>query len=361
MHKTRQQLKHEHNQQAIEHTRKRIQREERLYTKQVTQTNAGNIWEELHDIADAHRRFMRREFLKALRDLDEQAQGRISFIRRQIDAGDEASIQRAIDAVPWSRLEENVQEIRGPFNSIFQDVGEDVAPLWTEAVREIRGRLRADEAEILLAFDETNPRAIEYLDSRLAKLGQNFSSQGQRGVLQVIRRGFKEQLTRRQMSAELARKGFFGMNRHQMMNQLKMKMRLTKQVQAGDMSQRAANNILDNAVERRVRNRAEMIARTETIRTSNAGQQAIWETAEKEGFIDSDRTSRIWIATADDRTCPICLDLDGQRVGLHDNFSSSPSTGFGVTEQIPPAHPRCRCALGLVTTPHRQRSPKVFA
>ena len=109
MHKTRQQLKHEHEQEAIEHARKRIQREERLYTKQVTQTDAGNIWEELHDIADAHRRFMRREFLKALRDLDDQAQGRISFIRRQIDAGDEASIQRAIDAVPWSRLEENVQ------------------------------------------------------------------------------------------------------------------------------------------------------------------------------------------------------------------------------------------------------------
>lgn len=72
-------------------------------------------------------------------------------------------------------------------------------------------------------------------------------------------------------------------------------------------------------------NRTQMIARTEIIRSSNLGAQVVYERNKDilKGWT--------WKATNDDRTCPICGDLDGQNY----TFDS------GVVP--PPAHPSCRC------------------
>jgi SPP1 gp7 family putative phage head morphogenesis protein len=73
-------------------------------------------------------------------------------------------------------------------------------------------------------------------------------------------------------------------------------------------------------------NRTQMIARTEIIRTSNLGSHAVYEANKDllEGWT--------WIATNDDRTCPVCGDLDNK------NFT------FKSNRNPPPAHPSCRCS-----------------
>jgi hypothetical protein len=110
-------------------------------------------------------------------------------------------------------------------------------------------------------------------------------------------------------------------------------------------------------VERRaaklLRERAEMIARTELIQASNMGQQITWTTAADQGLIP--RTAyKEWIATGDDRTCPICMNMDGTRVPYNESYTvttrfdsqgAALATAASVT---PPAHPRCRCAMVLV-------------
>lgn len=71
--------------------------------------------------------------------------------------------------------------------------------------------------------------------------------------------------------------------------------------------------------------RLEMIARTEILRGSNMGAMAIYQA-------NPDVLSGwSWLATKDERTCPICGELDGQ------------SFDFDSTQGAPPAHPRCRC------------------
>ncbi|HEX9834466.1 MAG TPA: phage minor head protein [Mycobacterium sp.] len=76
--------------------------------------------------------------------------------------------------------------------------------------------------------------------------------------------------------------------------------------------------------------RARMIAQTEVIRAYNHG---LYLTAKHSGL--SDRKQ--WLGgQADD----FCLDLDGEIVGIDDNFSTGDSQ--------PPLHPRCRCALAFL-------------
>lgn len=76
-------------------------------------------------------------------------------------------------------------------------------------------------------------------------------------------------------------------------------------------------------------NRTQMIARTEILRTSNLGSLAVYEQNKDvlKGWT--------WLATNDDRTCPICGELDGK------------TFEFGKGRNPPPAHPSCRCG----TTP----------
>ncbi len=72
--------------------------------------------------------------------------------------------------------------------------------------------------------------------------------------------------------------------------------------------------------------RTQMIARTEIIRSSNLGSLAIYEQNKDvlKGWT--------WTATNDDRTCPVCGELDGKTFSFESNRTP------------PPAHPSCRCS-----------------
>jgi hypothetical protein len=88
--------------------------------------------------------------------------------------------------------------------------------------------------------------------------------------------------------------------------------------------------------------RAEVIARTETMTAANAGQQEAWEQAVADGLLTG-QENRVWIVTPDDRLCPICAPMEDVEAGMNEEFNVD---GDQVSE--PPAHPRCRCTLGLV-------------
>jgi SPP1 gp7 family putative phage head morphogenesis protein len=98
--------------------------------------------------------------------------------------------------------------------------------------------------------------------------------------------------------------------------------------------------------ERLRRQRAETIARTETLNAANAGQQALWNEAGRVGLVDRARAWKEWIVTPDDRLCVLCEQMEGARVRVDDEFS----TPRGSLEH-PPMHPRCRCAMGLSFDP----------
>jgi hypothetical protein len=94
---------------------------------------------------------------------------------------------------------------------------------------------------------------------------------------------------------------------------------------------------------RRLQNvRAINIARTETIRGSNEGLRQTWDQAQTAGLIGAS-AQREWIASTD--ACPICIGLDGNKVGIDEPFFSAV---LGTEVMAPPAHPSCRCTQGMI-------------
>jgi hypothetical protein len=107
-----------------------------------------------------------------------------------------------------------------------------------------------------------------------------------------------------------------------------------------------AERMVQRFAERMLNYRARNIARTESIRASVAGQQELWRQAVGQGLLKPERTRKKWIVTPDDRLCPICRPIPGRNKGgvrLDESFA----TDIGPVD-APPAHPSCRCALGLV-------------
>lgn len=88
--------------------------------------------------------------------------------------------------------------------------------------------------------------------------------------------------------------------------------------------------------------RAERIARTETIQAMNDGQRASWVTLVEKGLLDPNVWEREWMAIVpnDGRTCVICEGLDGKRAPIGGRYEGN--------RVGPPEHPDCRCTEKLV-------------
>jgi len=83
------------------------------------------------------------------------------------------------------------------------------------------------------------------------------------------------------------------------------------------------------------RARAERIARTELANAYNHGQLESIKQARAGGYLaDVEKT---WETADDERTCDDCAALDGETVGVDENFSNG--------QESPTAHPGCRCSM----------------
>lgn len=90
--------------------------------------------------------------------------------------------------------------------------------------------------------------------------------------------------------------------------------------------------------------RANMIAQTEVMTAVNMGQQMVWWQAIDNGII-SGSSKRVWLTTSG-RPCPICASLDGEVVGMNQDFKTIVSSVV-YTTLTPPIHPHCQCILTL--------------
>lgn len=112
------------------------------------------------------------------------------------------------------------------------------------------------------------------------------------------------------------------------------------------LTRQQINAMVDRYVSRQLKYRAEMIARTETIRAANAGQIEAWRQAQQQGYLAA-TVRQQWIYTKDERTCDICpqiADMNPGGVAIGGMFQSP----VGLVKMPPDPHPQCRCALGLV-------------
>lgn len=110
-----------------------------------------------------------------------------------------------------------------------------------------------------------------------------------------------------------------------------------------DKTPKASRTAAAKAVAKAERFRIEMVAATESSRVFNETREAAYETTARElDPGDRERPWRLWDASLDKRTCPICDRAHGSMVKVGERFrAGSPGA----------VHPSCRCLDLLVFKP----------
>ncbi len=287
-------------------------------------------------IADSLQPEIRRTFLDA-----------VTVLKRQIPVGritdllEEGKLTGVLEAL--SEVELTPQQLGGINDAILQTVTLS-AELTT--------------AEFGLDFALVNERAVRYAREVGSRLIVEVGAETQRAIADIVSIGLREGVAPRQQAVLI--REVVGLTRR---DALAVDRFLKGAIESG-MTRGRARDQADRMARRLLNRRAENIARTETIRASNMGTQFGWDAASDAGLLPPG-TQKVWIATEDSRTCPICAVLDGNTVDLGGNFDVSvEATAFTIdgdeirvtatrpmkrpsTTRTPPAHPSCRCTIGI--------------
>ena len=259
-------------------------------------------------------------------------------IRRAIKrVGSKVTSDMIVESVRRGRVS---KRLASALNTLPDELRVAVGPVIDTAVAQAgAASLRRIVAGV--RFDITNPLATEAAGTITANMVRQVSVETKKSLRRVIEQAFRDRLP----PAATARR-------------IRPLIGLTsRQTQAVNnfRSRLASTGLSDELVTKRAaryaaklhRQRAFLIARTETIRSLSAGQQASWRVARDAGYIPKTSLQR-WSVVGDDRLCPICIALSGVKRLIGKQFPG------GVYH--PPAHPACRCALVLIVRPKRKAS-----
>ena len=193
----------------------------------------------------------------------------------------------------------------------------------------LHGGARIAAKPLKMAFDVANPAAIAWAQENAALLVTAISDEARETIRNLVVAGFENGIPPRD-TARLIRANIWLTPR----DANAVVKRYQKMVEEG-VTRTAARARAEKHTQKLIRSRAQTIARTETMRASNEGQAQLWQQAREMGLLTG-RERKVW-QVAD--PCPICAPLDGESVGMDEEFSVG---------QDPPLHPRCRCTISLV-------------
>lgn len=109
---------------------------------------------------------------------------------------------------------------------------------------------------------------------------------------------------------------------------------------------RRALDAAQKYAERKHRARAMMIAQTESAFAYNRGADEGIRQAQGQGLIG--KCIKRWSTSGDDRVCQVCASLEGAEVGMDADFDIGGRVLFSGQHMLPPAHPRCGCAVEYI-------------
>lgn len=201
-----------------------------------------------------------------------------------------------------------------------------------------RRLLAKARAAAMSPLDLTNPYSIQWAEQHVGSMIADVTDETRTALREVISRAYANgespaQIARRvRLLAGLTSKQAATIYRH------------SQDMQAAGRPASTIEWTVRREVASALRYRADMIAKTETLRAANAGQIAAWQHARSAGEViigDGGGLWKVWVVTPDERLCSECEEVDGEEVALDAFFSN------GVSE--PPLHPSCRCAVTVIT------------
>jgi len=185
---------------------------------------------------------------------------------------------------------DTIDDILYPKNEFIKKLSKETKALYLQLIKE-RGQYYLSQFKPEIAFDVTNPRVVEWLDSYIPEFSKNLEAVNASDITKVLSEGMKAGETIPELMA-----------------------RINETFETWD------------------RYRAEIISRTESSRASN---QAWLEGAKQSWVVEK----KVWLAAPG--CCEECDILDGTVVELDGDFFEA---DYG-TGDSPPLHPNCRCSI----------------
>lgn len=285
-----------------------------------------------------------------------------------IDTGNGSVVERYIDvenrlqqAAKGSGLSSTQESLLEALRSVYEG-GAHIAVNQLDKVPVAKATIGTS-----MLFDLLNPSAVQFLQDYTFNLIQGASKETRAAVQAAILDAFKNGghpydqarkiqqvigLTRAQQQAvanfrNMLQTGAFNQALNRAMRDGRFDGTLkTALKNKTNLTQSQIDKMVNQYATRMKAYRAKMIARTETIRGSNAGQLEAWHQAQSQGYLKPD-VKRKWLVSGDEHTCEECNEiarLNSKGVGLSEYFA----TPSGVKIPGPPAHPLCRCGQGLI-------------
>ena len=212
-------------------------------------------------------------------------------------------------------------------------------PMWAQP--------KPPKVEFTMSFNKTNPNSLAFAQRRSAELVTSIDAMTRDSIRRAIIDAFNEQLDYRATARRI--KNVVGLHPRwaEAVTNFEKK-EFARLVRSGIKEETARARSIERATryaDSLKSKRATMIARTEIQIAQNEGRQEGWNQAAKEGYVDVE-SQKMWVIAQDERTCPICLELDGEIVGWNEVFSSGHETPGRV-------HPNCRCTMVIIPPERR--------
>lgn len=186
-----------------------------------------------------------------------------------------------------------------------------------------------------ITFDVNNPRVAAFINTHTAKLIDDATDNTIKAVQAIVKSNLDRGIPARRAAREIS--AVVGLSERQALTVARFHAGLLEQ---GVKASVAETRMLKFA-EKKVTQRAKVIARTESLRAVNAGHQEIWRQSVDQGLFE--KVEKKWVIDPG-TACELCEPQQGQTVGINESFD----TPVGPVDVPTDIHPQCNCMMEFV-------------
>lgn len=236
-----------------------------------------------------------------------------------------AAMQTALDA---SRV--------GELGRAFQETAENnIRASFLRGAREGERNLR--QVEVRIRFDAMNPHAAQFARTQSSQLITQIDGSQRETVRNLIETSVSNGRTVQDIARDI--RNVVGLRDDQVTALSNYRERITER---GTLTIDQIERKVGRYADALLRQRGELIARTEVLHAANAGQLEIWMEAQRQGTLGNEWRKK-WVLTPDELLCESCESMDEAVAEFDEEFEND----LGETAMVPPLHPNCRCSIVL--------------
>lgn len=221
--------------------------------------------------------------------------------------------------------------------------------MWTKAIEAgVKGQPILDN--LAFEFNTQTPGLLKWINERGAQLVTACTQEQKEAIAALLTKKMREQHTVDELSRFI--RPCIGLTKGDAKAVAKLYDSIIENLKKEhprmkpESMQKKALDAACKYAERKHRQRAMTIARTESAFAYNRGADAGVRQAQEQGYLGT--VKKRWSTSGDDRVCSICQALEGMEIEMEKGFPFKGRMLFPGQDLLPPAHPNCGCAVEYI-------------